>query len=71
VYIVIIELSMMYGPTSLTTAEQVVFLYKLAAGACPKSYGNNVARLAGLPASVRFVLLAMLVLRPAPCALLI
>lgn len=27
--------------------EDVVFLYKLAAGACPKSYGVNVARLAG------------------------
>lgn len=33
-------------------AEEVTFLYKLAAGACPKSYGTNVARLAGLPESV-------------------
>ncbi|CAM6117172.1 unnamed protein product [Calypogeia fissa] len=32
--------------------EEVVFLYKLAAGACPKSYGVNVARLAGMPESV-------------------
>jgi len=32
--------------------EEVTFLYTLAAGACPKSYGTNVARLAGLPASV-------------------
>ncbi|KAK9844444.1 hypothetical protein WJX74_002610 [Apatococcus lobatus] len=32
--------------------EQVTFLYKLAQGACPRSYGVNVARLAGLPESV-------------------
>lgn len=31
---------------------EVTFLYKLTPGACPKSYGTNVARLAGLPASV-------------------
>lgn len=31
---------------------EVVFLYRLASGACPKSYGPNVARLAGLPKSV-------------------
>ncbi|KAF5838281.1 muts domain V-domain-containing protein [Dunaliella salina] len=31
---------------------EVTFLYKLVPGACPKSYGTNVARLAGLPASV-------------------
>ena len=31
---------------------QVTFLYKLAEGACPRSYGVNVARLAGLPESV-------------------
>lgn len=30
----------------------VTFLYKLAAGACPKSYGMNVARLAHLPEDV-------------------
>eukprot|EP00750_Incisomonas_marina_P012089 INCI16554.1.p1 GENE.INCI16554.1~~INCI16554.1.p1 ORF type:complete len:113 (-),score=28.03 INCI16554.1:21-359(-) len=29
--------------------EQVVFLYKLVPGACPKSFGMNVARLADLP----------------------
>jgi DNA mismatch repair protein MSH6 len=34
------------------TAERVTFLYKLTRGACPKSYGVNVARLAGLPPSV-------------------
>lgn len=33
-------------------AEQVTFLYKLTSGACPKSYGVNVARLAGLPPCV-------------------
>lgn len=32
--------------------EEVTFLYKLTPGACPKSYGVNVARLAGLPDSV-------------------
>ncbi|KAK3233260.1 hypothetical protein CYMTET_56430 [Cymbomonas tetramitiformis] len=32
--------------------EEVTFLYTLTAGACPKSYGVNVARLAGLPAEV-------------------
>ena len=29
--------------------EQIIFLYKLRPGMCPKSYGANVARLAGLP----------------------
>ena len=33
-------------------AEEVTFLYTLTEGACPKSYGVNVARLAGLPESV-------------------
>ncbi|URE02376.1 DNA mismatch repair protein [Musa troglodytarum] len=32
--------------------EEVTFLYRLAPGSCPKSYGVNVARLAGLPTSV-------------------
>ena len=32
--------------------EDVTFLYKLCDGASPKSYGINVARLAGLPASL-------------------
>ena len=45
----------MKGPKG---AEEVTFLHKLAPGACPKSYGVNVARLAGLPESV-------LVVRPA------
>lgn len=27
--------------------EEVTFLYRLTPGACPKSYGVNVARLAG------------------------
>ena len=31
---------------------QVTFLYKLTGGACPKSYGVNVARLAGLPDNI-------------------
>ncbi|KAG9457908.1 hypothetical protein H6P81_002416 [Aristolochia fimbriata] len=32
--------------------EKVTFLYRLTPGACPKSYGVNVAHLAGLPDSV-------------------
>ncbi|KAF8090136.1 hypothetical protein N665_0485s0011 [Sinapis alba] len=32
--------------------EEVTFLYRLTPGACPKSYGVNVARLAGLPDDV-------------------
>lgn len=32
--------------------ETITFLYKLIEGACPKSYGFNAARLAGLPAEV-------------------
>ena len=33
-------------------AERVTFLYTLGAGACPKSHGMNVARLARLPADL-------------------
>ncbi|XP_052202535.1 DNA mismatch repair protein MSH6 [Diospyros lotus] len=33
-------------------AEEVTFLYRLMPGACPKSYGVNVARIAGLPETV-------------------
>lgn len=32
--------------------ETVTFLYKLGEGACPKSYGFNAARLAGVPATI-------------------
>ncbi|KAJ3705799.1 hypothetical protein LUZ61_009504 [Rhynchospora tenuis] len=32
--------------------EEVTFLYRLTSGSCPKSYGVNVARLAGIPACV-------------------
>lgn len=28
--------------------DEVTFLYRLTPGACPKSYGVNVARLAGM-----------------------
>ena len=34
------------------TSERVTFLYHLCDGCSPKSYGVNVARLAGLPAEV-------------------
>jgi DNA mismatch repair protein MSH6 len=32
--------------------ETITFLYKLTAGACPKSYGFNAARLAGIPKDI-------------------
>lgn len=32
--------------------QNVTFLYKLAEGSCPKSYGFNAARLAGLPPDI-------------------
>lgn len=32
--------------------ETITFLYKFIDGACPKSYGFNAARLAGIPAEV-------------------
>ncbi|XP_058798739.1 probable DNA mismatch repair protein Msh6 [Phymastichus coffea] len=32
--------------------ENVTFLYKLSEGACPKSYGFNAARLAGIPVDI-------------------
>lgn len=32
--------------------ETVTFLYKLSEGACPKSYGFNAARLAGVPSVI-------------------
>lgn len=32
--------------------ETVTFLYKLSEGACPKSYGFNAARLAGVPSII-------------------
>ena len=34
------------------TPSRVTFLYTLGRGACPKSFGINVARLAGLPTDV-------------------
>lgn len=32
--------------------ETITFLYKLSPGACPKSYGFNAARLAGIPREI-------------------
>lgn len=32
--------------------ETITFLYKFANGACPKSYGFNAARLAGMPSEI-------------------
>jgi len=34
------------------TQETITFLYKFANGACPKSYGFNAARLAGMPTDI-------------------
>lgn len=34
------------------TQETVTFLYKYTAGACPKSYGFNAAKLAGMSHSI-------------------
>lgn len=34
------------------TQETITFLYKFANGACPKSYGFNAARLAGMPPDI-------------------
>lgn len=50
------------GTTATTSEEDVVeevtFLYKLCNGCSPKSYGINVARLAGMPNSVLELALA-------------
>ena len=34
------------------TQESITFLYKFISGACPKSYGFNAARLAGIPDNI-------------------
>jgi len=34
------------------SGDQVVFLYKFIKGECPKSFGLNVARMAGIPQNV-------------------
>lgn len=39
-------------PASKEVSVRFVCAFAAVAGACPKSYGTNVARLAGLPASV-------------------
>ncbi|KAJ7570918.1 hypothetical protein O6H91_01G139800 [Diphasiastrum complanatum] len=40
------------GQSSCLFDKQLVFLYKLKAGACPRSYGLQVASLAGIPESI-------------------
>ncbi len=40
------------GLSTGARAEEVTFLFKLCAGSSPRSYGINVARLAGLPQEV-------------------
>lgn len=35
--------------------EEVTFLYRLTPGSCPKSYGVNVARLAGASPTVLYI----------------
>lgn len=39
--------------------ETITFLYKLIEGACPKSYGFNAAKLAGLPTEVLYISLTI------------
>ena len=40
------------GEDDLERKHNITFLYTLADGPCPKSFGVNVARLAGLPEDV-------------------
>lgn len=40
------------GDNDDPTEETVTFLYKYTSGACPKSYGFNAAKLAGMPLSI-------------------
>ena len=40
--------------------ETITFLYKFVKGACPKSYGFNAARLAGIPDEVKFLVYFLL-----------
>lgn len=40
------------GEEENVSEETVTFLYKLSEGACPKSYGFNAARLAGVPSII-------------------
>ncbi|XP_031505729.1 DNA mismatch repair protein MSH7 [Nymphaea colorata] len=40
------------GSSSDTGSKELVFLYKLASGACPESYGMEVAHMAGVPMPV-------------------
>lgn len=40
------------GDNDDPTQETVTFLYKYTSGACPKSYGFNAAKLAGMPLSI-------------------
>lgn len=40
------------GDTDDPTQETVTFLYKYSDGACPKSYGFNAAKLAGMPLGI-------------------
>lgn len=40
------------GDTDDPTQETVTFLYKYSDGACPKSYGFNAAKLAGMKSSI-------------------
>lgn len=34
------------------SGDEVMFLYKFVKGECPKSFGLNVARMAGIPEGV-------------------
>ena len=42
-------------------SESITFLYKLAPDFCPKSYGFNVAKLAGLPDKVGYIFVIIII----------
>jgi DNA mismatch repair protein MSH6 len=46
------EVAPFHMAASIDGHNQMTFLYRFLPGLCPASYGHNVARLAGLPASV-------------------
>ena len=52
-YLIIIRACMQSCMVGEEEEESITFLYKFVPGACPKSYGFNAAKLAGLPQEVR------------------
>ncbi|KAJ8865690.1 hypothetical protein PR048_033210 [Dryococelus australis] len=52
VRVTMLQACMVENESDNPSEEMVTFLYKFVGGACPKSYGFNAARLAGIPASI-------------------